>query len=85
MNGRHHCPGGCGAYVPDVMFACYDCWDVLPGPSKTAVSRTATLPLFEPRRALAVAGAMKFYLRRASRDEALTVPDEWAAVVSMVE
>lgn len=80
MKGTHNCPGGCGDLVRDVMFACYDCWGELPGPRRSSISRTAHLPLTDPRRRAAVTGAVSWYQRLAEREEGRTIPPEWAGL-----
>lgn len=36
----HVCPGGCGATVPNRLFACRPCWYRLPADIRTAINES---------------------------------------------
>jgi hypothetical protein len=39
--GNHECPGRCGTYVSNSIFACSECWNRLPAELRARISSAA--------------------------------------------
>jgi hypothetical protein len=63
----HICPGGCGRYVNNAMFACSACWRALPGDLQRPIVATAGMSLQHPTRNAAVLRACQWYGSRVPR------------------
>ncbi len=61
---KHPCPGQCGREVPQRLFACADCWAILPRPYQQDIQKTAGLTIFRPERARALHAAIDWYVSR---------------------
>ncbi len=61
MATTHSCPGGCGRIVPNRLFACRQCWGILPRDLQRPIVATARLSLLTQARAAAVSDAKRFY------------------------
>ena len=57
----HACPGGCGANVPNRLYACRQDWYRLPQEFRDAIWATAKAPLLSPERRNALAAAGQWY------------------------
>lgn len=61
---QHACPGGCGARVPDRLFACRGCWARLPAELKRPIR--ANYGRDRAAHAAAMSEARRWYAEQAA-------------------
>lgn len=57
----HNCPCGCGAVVPNRLYACRPGWARLPLPIKDMIRSTVKAPLLSPARLDALRASRDWY------------------------
>lgn len=61
ISNEHHCPGKCGAAVPNRLFACKPCWAKLPHELRQNIVHTRRMHLLSVERLIAVHAAEDYY------------------------